>query len=129
MGKLLDYTGFWFGKLYVLKKLPRGTHKNAMFLCMCECGKHTRRYSGSNLRRGLANCPCGVRASRRKVYESTLTREAGLIRAKKENDGLTHWQAFKSHLALARKQVRLEAQTQGETNGPETETETQGENP
>ena len=55
MGKLIDLTGQHFGRWTVIEKAP-SKNKETMWLCECNCEKHTRRIvSGRNLRNGKNN--------------------------------------------------------------------------
>ena len=61
MGKLIDLTGETFGRLTVIKRVPKpegATSSSAFWLCKCECGIE-KIISGNVLRQGKAkSCGC-----------------------------------------------------------------------
>lgn len=58
MGKLIDLTGQRFGRLTVLRQEGTNHHRQALWLCECDCGKEIR-VAGYNLRTGnTSSCGC-----------------------------------------------------------------------
>lgn len=58
MGQVVDLTGIEFGRLTVVERCGRDNRGEAMWLCVCECGKE-RKIRGSSLRVGLTkSCGC-----------------------------------------------------------------------
>lgn len=60
MSKIIDISGKRFGKLIVIKRGPNlPSSSNAMWLCLCECGKTSNVY-GPSLRKGrTTSCNTG----------------------------------------------------------------------
>jgi len=58
MGKFVDLTGQKFGKLTVVSRAENDKHRNAMWVCKCDCGnEHTT--IGCSLRQGnTKSCGC-----------------------------------------------------------------------
>ena len=53
-----DMTGQRFGRLTVLRRAGSTRHREALWLCLCDCGNE-RTISGSSLRRGYSkSCGC-----------------------------------------------------------------------
>ena len=76
MSKKVDLTGERFGKLVVVKELPRerdenGKLKRIRWLCQCDCG-NTCETDGANLRGGKGSCGCGVTELQAKRYEAMV---------------------------------------------------------
>lgn len=64
MSKIIDLTGQRFGKLLVVKQLPRerdenGKLKPIRWLCRCNCG-NTCETDGACLRGGKGSCGCAM---------------------------------------------------------------------
>ena len=73
MSKIIDLTGQRFGKLLVVKQLPRernekGKLLRAKYLCQCDCG-NTCEVAGENLRGGKHSCGCTLSALQKKYHE------------------------------------------------------------
>src|SRR5215217_1260843 len=61
---LKDMTGYFFGRLTVLRRDGSDDHRMAVWLCKCSCGTE-KRISGSSLRKGLTvSCGCHGAAAR-----------------------------------------------------------------
>lgn len=59
MGKFNDLTGQRFGKLTVIKRVGSDCHKNALWLCECDCGSGTTIVPGTKLVLGkIKSCGC-----------------------------------------------------------------------
>lgn len=81
MSAKVDLTGQRFGRLIVIKELPRKTalRKTPLWLCQCDCGNTCEAYSDS-LRGGKKSCGCILKERRREAEAKRAAGEA--IRAK-----------------------------------------------
>ncbi|WP_337361074.1 hypothetical protein [Phascolarctobacterium succinatutens] len=81
MSAKVDLTGQRFGRLVVIKELPRKTalRKTPLWLCQCDCGNTCEAYSDS-LRGGKKSCGCILKERRRAAEAKRAEGEA--IRAK-----------------------------------------------
>ncbi len=81
MSAKVDLTGQRFGRLIVIKELPRKTalRKTPLWLCQCDCGNTCEAYSDS-LRGGKKSCGCILKERRRAAEAKRAEGEA--IRAK-----------------------------------------------
>jgi len=65
MGEAIDLTGQRFGRLMVLKKVPKPEglkNTNAHWLCKCDCGSEPKIINGKSLRRGITkSCRCRMK--------------------------------------------------------------------
>lgn len=70
MGVVLDLLGKRFGKLLVIQRKENSRHKEAMWLCKCDCGGEKVAY-GMRLKSGMTdNCGC---ASKKKTHGLSTT--------------------------------------------------------
>ncbi|SRR5712692_7924723 len=58
MGAFRDLTGQIFGRLTVLRCVGRDKHRNALWLCRCECGKEVEVVRASLVRELTQSCGC-----------------------------------------------------------------------
>ena len=93
MTKIIDLTGQRFGKLLVVKQLPRerdenGKLKPIRWLCRCDCG-NTCEVVGENLRGGKRSCGCSMTEAQRKQFETLAkAREAAKEVRRQKQEGV-----------------------------------------
>ena len=64
MGEAIDLTGQRFGRLTVLKRVPKPKHLKAntvYWLCKCDCGSDAKIIAGCNLKGTTKSCGCMYR--------------------------------------------------------------------
>lgn len=71
---LIDETGNKYGRLLVIKRDINNSHKNAFWLCECECGQ-IKVINGQSLRNGeTKSCGCLQREKAKKTFSKLLTK-------------------------------------------------------
>ena len=90
MGNLVEMAGRKFGKLTVLRREGSDNHKNAMWLCSCDCGGMPRAVVGSDLRAGKSkSCGCVTR-----THGMRFTREYEIWTSMKQRCGNKNHQFY-----------------------------------
>ena len=65
MPKVTDITGWRFGRLTVLHRIPRPSpERNSRWLCICDCGNQTEAYLNNLRRNKILSCGCWEQESR-----------------------------------------------------------------
>jgi hypothetical protein len=83
MKKVHELVGQRFGKLTVVKEVPRKDRKHVRWLCLCDCGRSVEPTT-DNLRSGnTKSCGCS-RAKHGYCQNGELTREYGIYARAKE---------------------------------------------